>query len=116
MRHDDRIRVQHMIESAEAIGRFVAGRRREDLDGDLMLLFAIVRALEILGEAAARISPETREVAPALPWRELAAMRNRIIHAYWDVNRDIVWKAATEEVPDLLPKLQALLAGHGDER
>jgi len=64
-------------------------------------------ALELVPAAA---------VAPALPWRELAAMHNRIIHAYWDVNRDIVWKAATEEVPDLLPKLQALLAGQGDKR
>jgi hypothetical protein len=60
MRPEDRTRILHMIEAAETVGDFVAGRVRDDLDSNRMLLFALVRAVEVLGEAAAKVSPETR--------------------------------------------------------
>ena len=63
MHFEDRVRVGHMIEAGEAAIQFVAGRKRADLDTDLMLMFAIVRAVEVIGEAASKISEETR-VAP----------------------------------------------------
>jgi len=62
-----------------------------------MLLFALVRAIEIIGEAASRVSIETRSVAPAVPWSTITAIRNRLIHAYFDINRDILWKATRPE-------------------
>ena len=62
-----------MIEAAEAVETFVAGRHRADLDTDRMLLFALVRAVEIIGEAASRVSAETRATAPAVPWSESPA-------------------------------------------
>ena len=71
MRPDDRIRVLHMIEAAETVGAFVVARNRNDLDADRMLLFALVRAIEIIGEAASRLLPETRAAAPAVPWAQI---------------------------------------------
>lgn len=111
MRPDDRIRLRHMIDAGEAIGEFVSGRARRDLDSDRMLLFAVVRAIEVMGEAAARLSDETRARVTTVPWKAIVGMRNRIIHAYWDIDTEIVWKTAVEEVPALLPLLRAALDG-----
>jgi uncharacterized protein with HEPN domain len=97
-----------MIDAADAMAAFVAGRAREDLESDQMLLFAVVRAIEVLGEAASRVSADVRESAPEVPWAAIVAMRNRLIHGYFDVDATLVWKTATEEIPDLLPKLRAL--------
>lgn len=109
MRPEDRIRLRHMVEAAEAVTRFIAGRRRADLDSDQMLLFALTRGIEIIGEAATKLSPETQATAPSVPWARIIAMRNRLIHAYSSIDPEIVWKTATEEVPDLLPRLRALI-------
>ncbi|MBF0333239.1 MAG: DUF86 domain-containing protein [Alphaproteobacteria bacterium] len=108
MKPDDLIRIRHMIEAGESASRFVAGRQRDDLDGHEMLRFALVRAIEIIGEAAARISPETRAEVPSVPWFAIVSMRNRLIHAYFDIDHDILWKTVTEEIPDLLPLLRSL--------
>jgi uncharacterized protein with HEPN domain len=109
MRPDDRVRILHMIEAAEAIDGFVAGRKRADLDTDRMLLFALVRAIEIIGEASSRVSSETRATAHAVPWAQITAMRNRLIHAYFDIDHDVLWRTAIQEVPALLPKLLPLV-------
>src|SRR5262249_54570579 len=109
MRADDHVRILHMIEATETALRFVAGRQRADLDSDSMILFALVRAIEVLGEAASRVSAETRATTTTIPWSLIVAMRNRLIHAYFDVDRDILWRTATEELPALLPALRALI-------
>jgi uncharacterized protein with HEPN domain len=106
---EDRIRVLHMIEATETALKFIAGRQRADLDSDLMLLFALVRAIEIVGEAASKVTDGTRAAAVDIPWNLATSMRNRLIHAYFDVDNDVVWKAATEELPELLPKLRAMI-------
>jgi len=74
-----------------------------------MLLFAVVQALQIVGEAASRISLETRSAATSVPWVRIVGMRNRLVHAYADIDRDVVWKTVTEEIPALLPMLLPLL-------
>jgi uncharacterized protein with HEPN domain len=109
MRDDDRVRILHMIEATEALAQFVEGRSREDLDRDRMLLFAVVHAIEILGEAASKISAETRTAAPQIPWGAIVSMRNRLIHGYFDIDPITVWKTATEEVPALAPSLRGLV-------
>ena len=106
----DRWRLQHMIEAAENVQEFVAGRQRADLDTDRMLVFAIVRAVEIIGEAASKISEETRSAHGAIPWKAIIGMRNRLVHAYFDIDVRIVWVAVTEELPALLSQLKALAA------
>lgn len=98
-----------MMEAIEAASDFIDGRNRVDLDSDRQLLFAIVRAIEVAGEAAAKISPESRALAPEVPWQSIVSMRNRLIHGYFDIDRSIVWKTAREELPALLPALRALV-------
>ena len=66
-----------MIEAAEAVQSFIADRRRADLDSDRMLLFALVRAIEIIGEAASKLGPEARAAMPSVPWASVVAMRHR---------------------------------------
>jgi uncharacterized protein with HEPN domain len=75
-----------------------------------MLAFALVRAIEIIGEAASRVGEETREAHPDLPWQDMTGMRNRIIHAYFDVDLDRVWDTVTEDLPPLMVRLRAILA------
>ncbi|AFL73997.1 HepT-like ribonuclease domain-containing protein [Thiocystis violascens] len=84
----DRVHLRHRIEAAEEARRFVAGRQRSELDTDRMLLFALVRAVEIIGEAASQVSDETRSVAWGIPWKAIVGMRNRLIHAYFDVDAE----------------------------
>lgn len=98
-----------MLEAAENAQRFISGKSRADLDTDPMLLFALVRAIEIIGEAASRVSAEQRTSSPTVPWTAIVAMRNRLIHAYFDIDRDIVWKTVAEEIPSLRSQLLQLL-------
>jgi uncharacterized protein with HEPN domain len=105
---EDRVRILHMIEATETVLNFITGRQRADFNSDRMLLFAVVRAIEVIGEAAGRVSEATRGAAADIPWSLIVSMRNRLIHAYFDVDNDVVWKAATEELPALLPKLRGL--------
>ncbi|MCF8176392.1 MAG: DUF86 domain-containing protein [Burkholderiaceae bacterium] len=106
---EDRVRLLHMIEAAnEAIG-FVADSTRFELEQDRKTLFAVIRCVEIIGEAAAKISEATRSSAPEIPWVAIVGMRNRLVHAYFDVDIDVVWKTVTVELPALKARLEALL-------
>jgi uncharacterized protein with HEPN domain len=109
MHKDDITRMSHMLEAANELAAFVSGRTRADLESDRMLLFAVVRAIEIMGEAASKVSDEARALTAEIPWKALVNMRNRMIHAYFDVDKDIVWNAVADEMPKLLTDLQAAL-------
>ena len=69
----------------------------------------IVRELEILGEAATQITPSTREHFPSLPWREMIGLRNRLIHAYFDVNHQTIWLVIKESLPALILQLKQII-------
>jgi uncharacterized protein with HEPN domain len=90
-----------MADAIEAAAKFVQGRSRKDLETDRMLVFALVRAAEIIGEAASRVSAEGRARLSAVPWSSIVGMRNRLIHAYFDVDLDILWNTVTEALPPL---------------
>ena len=113
MQREDEIRIAHILEAGEAVARFLSGRRRADLDNDQMLSFALVRAIEVVGEAASKISCETRASLPVVPWAAIVAMRNRLIHAYFDIDADILWRTVTEELPELAKLLRRLTGGGG---
>jgi len=98
-----------MLDAAEQAISFAHGRKREDLDKDRQFVFALVRCLEIIGEAATRVSVELREEQPRLPWAKMTSTRNRLIHAYFDINLDIVWHTVSEELPVLAKELADLL-------
>lgn len=107
MRPEDRIRLQHMLQAADTAIQFKQGRERSALDDDRMLLFAVIRAVEVLGEAASRVSSETREFHKDLPWRAATSMRNRLIHGYFDIDKDILWATVDSELPALSISMQA---------
>lgn len=109
MRAEDRIRIRHMIDAAGRAERFLTGRERADLDSDDMLLFALVRCVEIIGEAAAKVSGETRLATSTIPWRDIVAMRNRLIHAYFDIDTEVLWQTMRQDVPPLVRSLKTVL-------
>lgn len=101
MRQDDLIRLRHIRDAAtEALG-FVRDRRREDLDHDRQLVWALVKAIEIIGEAASKVSQESQDLLTNIPWRNIVGMRNRLVHAYFDINLDILWKTVVEGLPPI---------------
>ena len=99
MKRDDSIRIRHIADALNWAIQFIHGRRREDLDADRMLTFALLHAIQIVGEAASKASAETRDLHPEIPWASIIGIRHRLVHAYSDVNLDILWTTATEAAP-----------------
>jgi uncharacterized protein with HEPN domain len=99
-----------MLDATQSALKFVDGRTREDLDSDLLLVFALVRAIEIVGEAASKVSPEEKARLPGIPWTKIIGMRNRLVHAYFDVDTEILWNTLTEALPRLVVTLQSSVA------
>lgn len=106
----DLIRLRHMIEAARQLLAFVQGRQQSDLAADLQFSFAVQRAMEILGEAAAQVSQETRQRLPMIPWLDIVGIRNRLIHAYFQVDDKVVWETVTRDLPVLLQILESAAA------
>ena len=109
MREDDKVRFHHVLDAASESLGFVSGRDRRDLDTDRMLVLALVKSIEIIGEVGARVSVEGRAATPDIPWPEIVGMRNRLVHAYFDVNLDVVWATVRDDLPDLVGTLQSVL-------
>jgi len=109
MQHEDRIRIVHMLDACHAVLRFAHGKNRHDLGAQEMLQFALVRGIEIIGEAAGRVSESTQQRFPEIPWREAVGIRNRLVHAYFDVDLDVLWKTVQESIPELELQLTLLL-------
>lgn len=97
-----------MAEAAQTALNFCAGRERADLDSDAMLRMAVLHVVQIIGEAASRVSDEGRAAAPAIEWPVMVAMRNRLVHAYFDVNTEILWATVRLSLPELLTRLRAI--------
>lgn len=109
MQKDDEIRLRHMLDAARQALDFVRDETRGSLNKDRKLEFALVKAIEIVGEAASKVSTESRENLPQIPWPNIIGMRNRVIHAYFDINLDILWKTITEDLPPLVAELEKVL-------
>ncbi len=88
---------------------FAKDRKREDVDRDRMLLHSLVRCIEIVGEAAAGVSDWCRETHPDIAWPDIVAMRNRLIHGYFDIDADRVWDTVQDDLPPLVNALNMIL-------
>jgi uncharacterized protein with HEPN domain len=106
--------VRDILEAAEKVSQFIRGLTYEKFCGDEKTVFAVVRGLEIVGEAARNVTPALRDKYPGIPWRLMTGMRDRLIHDYGGVNLAIVWNAASKDLPDLEPKFRAMLNELGD--
>ena len=106
---DDRTRILHMRDSAREARDFIKGRAREDLEEDRLLVLAVVKALEVIGEAASKVSRNYRDEQPQIPWQSLIVIRNRLTHDYYDYDLDKVWTVALDELDPLLAQLDLLV-------
>jgi uncharacterized protein with HEPN domain len=106
---DDKTRLKHMLDAAQKVVQYVQHETRETLECDEKLALALVRLIEIIGEAASKVSQEKCSALPQIPWKEVIGMRNRIVHAYFDIDYDIVWDTATVNIPSLIEVLGNVL-------
>jgi len=105
MHKDDYVRLRHMLDAARDALTFTQSRTRADLDSDRMLVLSLVKAVEIVGEAANQVSQAAREQLPKIPWADVVGMRNRLVHAYFDINLDILWRTVQGDLPPLIAEL-----------
>ena len=106
---EDRIRLLYMLDAAGKAVAFTSGKTREDLESDEVLALALVRLLEVIGEASKGVSEELRGRYPGVKWRAIAATRDRLIHGYFDVDQDIVWQIVTVDLLPLVDSLKIIL-------
>jgi len=109
-RHEDLVRLRHMLEHAREAVAMVAGKERERLRSERMLELALVRLIEIIGEAAARVSPQGQSEYSSIPWRQVVGMRNRLVHGYDRVDLDVLWDTIEEDLPPLIAELERVVA------
>lgn len=102
-----------MLEAAEAVASFVAGRTRDDYAKDLLLRSAVERQIEIIGEAARCVSSSFREAHGAIAWRAIQAQRHRLAHEYGAISDTLIWEVATVHVPKLISQLGPLVHRDG---
>ncbi|MBN2379568.1 DUF86 domain-containing protein [candidate division WOR-3 bacterium] len=109
MKRDDSVYISHILEAGRKALGFIKDRIREDLDNNEMLALSLIRLLEIIGEAGNQISSSLRDKYPHLPWKQMTDMRNRLIHAYFNVDYDIVWDTVSNDLPQLITELEKIL-------
>ncbi len=102
MPREEALFLADMLNAARVSVGFASGRGRTDLDRDLMFRYALVKAVEIVGEAASQISDETRAQHPLIRWRAITSMRNRLVHVYYDIDCDILWDTISVDIPVLI--------------
>jgi uncharacterized protein with HEPN domain len=98
-----------MLEAAEKVASFISGMTEEQFLADEKTQYAVVRGLEVIGEAAKKVAPDLRREQPQIPWREVVGMRDKLIHDYFGVNVAVVWRTATEDAPTIAAALRAIL-------
>ncbi len=108
MRRDDAWLLDMLLAARDAVD-FARGRTRDNLNSDRQLVLSLVKSIEIIGEAAARISQETRENHPDIPWPKIIAMRNHLVHAYFEINLNRVWEVVQNDIPDLISLIVPLV-------
>lgn len=107
--NSDAVRLRHMLEFARKAVQFVEGKSRSDLDRNEQLSLSLVRLVEIIGEAASKVSQEFQERTPSIPWADIISTRNRLVHAYFDVNLNILWDTVVNDLPPLIAELQKII-------
>lgn len=110
MKHDDQIRIRHMFDAARELLSFVEGLERVAFVRNRLVVLAAIKELEIIGEAASKVSAEARIEHAEIPWQDVVGMRNRLIHGYFDIDLDRVWDTVTGDVPELAKLLEKALA------
>lgn len=109
MPKDDLVYVGHMPDKAQEALSLIHEKTRPDYDRDTVLRLALTHVIQVIGEAARRVSLSFRERYPQIPWDAIAGMRNKIVHDYMDVDEDIVWDSVVHELPLLVAELKRIV-------
>jgi len=107
--HDDIARLHHILEHAREAVSMIEGKERADLRHERMLELSLIRLIEVVGEAAARVTPEGQAKYSSIPWPQVVGMRNRLIHGYDQVDLDILWDTIEVDLPPFITKLEKIL-------
>ncbi len=110
MRSNDLIRLRHIVDAANEAVDFSRAYSQEELFANRMLQLALVRLLEIIGEAAGRISRECRTAYPEISWQKMAGLQHRLAHGFFDIDLDVVWQTITGDLPPLLSQLEHIIS------
>jgi len=110
MRENDLKRLNNMLEVSTDALDLVQDKTREDLDRDKQLTLSLVKYLEMIGSAAARISGECQDNCEPVPWDQVTEMKQQVVHTYWDIDRDWVWEKMKKDLPALKKALEILLS------
>ena len=105
---NDNIYIEHIIDSLNKVLVYIKDLSLEEFESKTMVQDACIRQFEIVGEATKRITEELKEKNPDIPWKDMAGMRDKLIHDYIDIDIAIVFKTAKEDAVDLLKKLDKL--------
>jgi uncharacterized protein with HEPN domain len=108
MKDNDKIRIQHIIDAAEEAQSFVQNIEKDDFIKNRMIILSVIKDIEIIGEAASKISEETKLKYLDVPRKDIVGMRNRLIHGYFDVDTELVWNTVSNNLPMLLSLLKKL--------
>ena len=107
--HDDMVYLGHMLDMAQKTLGLVRGKDREDYDRDESLRLALAHLLQVIGEAARRVSREFWQSHPDIPSKAIIGMRHKVVHDYMDVDEDVVWDTVIEELTPLVEQLQRIV-------
>ena len=105
----DAIRLRHMLDAAREALSFVHGKTEHNVGEDRKLALSLVKEIEIIGEAAGKVSEPTRDQFPRIPWLDIVDMRNHLIHAYFDIDVGVVWDTVSKDLPPLVLALEDVL-------
>ena len=106
---DDHVYLMHIQDSLREVQTFIQGESYESFLEKRMVQNAVMRSFEVVGEAARRISPELRKAHPEMPWRLMSDFRNKLIHDYFGLDLEVIWRTATEDTPLLLQQIEKLV-------
>ncbi len=109
---DDRVYLKHILDTICDVEQFTKGLSKGDFNSNREKQYAVLRGLEIIGEATKSLSSELKKANPEVNWKDIAGMRDQLIHAYFGVNLPIIWKTVEEDLPCLKKQVQKLLASH----
>lgn len=106
----DKARLEHILDALETVDIFIAGLTFDVFASDLKTTFAVVKALEIVGEAANHVTDEIRELDTTIDWGAIIALRHILVHEYYGIRPEILWRIITKHTAELKPKIRALIS------
>lgn len=114
MENKDVKHLTNMLEAARGAVGFLQDKTRADLDKDRQLTLSLLKSLEMIGMAAARVSQACQNGCEPIPWNQVIEMKQEVVHTYWEIDRDWVWDRVTKDLPPLIEALETILASEAD--